>query len=514
VYFDGVDERAARTPDEPALVDDRRSWTWAEVADTLNRVGARLLDVCPDETRRVAVTGENVGETVLSHAAALRIGVGTVAMSRRVGGDELLRQLADARVSAIVCGTSATGLSATLRDARLSIPVISHAPTIDRAVALPWHDWASVTVAADGHGVRRPKPPLVYTSGTTGTARATEVQWQTGPMPPTAAEYVAAVCSRPSFPPGPHLVVGPLQHNGPLTSIRHLLAGQPVVIAEKFDPAGALALIDCHHVTSTVMVPTHFTRLLSLDSQQRSRFDVSSLQVVAHTGSACPAEVKREMIDWFGPVLVESYGGSELGTVCRITSEQWLNRPGSVGQAVEPLSVAAYDEAAKPLPTGQTGVLGVTLPPYRQVAYLGDADKSRRAYLAEGIVTLGDIGCVDAEGFVYITDRAVDMIVSGGVNLYPAEIERVLIDHDSVKDVAVIGVPDRDMGEALKALIVPEGAAPERETLDAFCRGRLEGPKCPRSYEFVTTLARNDMGKLDKRALRRPYWPTERTIGG
>ena len=354
----------------------------------------------------------------------------------------------------------------------------------------------------------------VYTSGTTGRARATAVTW----VPPCdgedAEQYLRRVSDGSSFPAGVHLVVGPLQHNGPLTSLRHLIAGQPVVVMARFDAAAALELIDRHSATSTVMVPTHFTRLLAVDRALRENFDVSSLLVVAHTGSACPPEVKRAMIDWFGPVLVESYGGSELGTVARITSEEWLAHPGSVGKAVAPLRIAAYDETGTELPCGEVGVLGVELTDGRVVRFVGDDAKSRESYLLPGVATLGDIGYVDAEGFVFITDRLVDMVVSGGVNLYPAESERVLAGHPGVLEVAVIGVPDDDLGEALCALVVASGDAVDVGELDRFCRAALAGFKCPRRYELVSQLPRNEMGKLDKRALRTRYWGSLRAISG
>jgi long-chain acyl-CoA synthetase len=182
-----------------------------------------------------------------------------------------------------------------------------------------------------------------------------------------------------------------------------------------------------------------------------------------------------------------------------------------VGQAVPPLVIEAYDEAGRVQPRGTTGILGITLPPGRAVRFLGDEAKSAKAYLAPGIATLGDVGHVDDDGFVYITDRVSDMVVSGGVNLYPAECEQVLIRHPDVSEVAVIGVPDADLGETLRALIVPATDVIDVEALDAFCRVDLAGYKCPRTYELVPSLARNEMGKLDKRVLRAPYWTARTT---
>lgn len=379
---------------------------------------------------------------------------------------------------------------------------------------MTWDEWISATPAEVDLASRPARPLMVYTSGTTGRPRATSVTWVPPNPARSALDYLTSLASRSGFPDGPHLVVGPLQHNGPLTSLRHLIAGQPVVVMPRFNAEQALRLIAAHNITSTVMVPTHFTRLLSVDPDVRADIDVSSLQTVAHTGSACPPEVKRSMIEWLGPVLVESYGGSELGTVARITSTEWLSHPGSVGKAVAPLAISAYDAAGQKLPVGGVGLLGVDLVDGRAVMFLHDEQKSRDAYIKPGVATLGDIGYVDSEGFVYITDRLADMVISGGVNLYPAECERVLIRHDSVREVAVFGIPDEDMGEALHALVVAATPAIDLEELDDFCRRELAGFKCPRSYELVSELSRNEMGKVDKRSMRVPYWESPRTISG
>jgi long-chain acyl-CoA synthetase len=265
-------------------------------------------------------------------------------------------------------------------------------------------------------------------------------------------------------------------------------------------------------VASSVMVPTHFSRLLALPPGTRARYDTGSLRKVVHTGAACPVDVKRAVIDWWGPVLSEAYGGSESGTVCAIESADWLAHPGSVGRPVAGFEALILGDDGRPLPPGEAGPLWFRDLTGRGVRYHGVPSDAPEP----GLFSLGEIGRIDAEGFVYITDRQSDMVVSGGVNLYPAEAEAALARHPAVADVAVIGVPHADMGEALHALVVPAPgvAPPATSELDAFCRANLAPPKCPRSYELVETVGRNIMGKVDKRALRRPYWPTDRTIGG
>jgi acyl-CoA synthetase (AMP-forming)/AMP-acid ligase II len=515
-----VGARAQESPHAVAIADRDGTLTWDRVAWSVDRAAARLAAVATRPGDRWAVLGDNVAPTLLAHAAGLVAGVGTVAVSRQLTAAELAYQFEDAGVVAAVTG--APRLPAVLEAAeraqlRLVVVHGATAPPDPAVRVVTWDAWLAAEQPADAPalGERPAAPLLVYTSGTTGRPRATEVRWVAGTHA-TAAGYLRALLDESHTPAGPHLVAGPLQHNAPLTAVRHLLTGQPVVVLERFDAERALAAVHSHRVTSSVMVPTHFQRLLALPAEVRERYDVSSLRLLAHTGSACPPAVKRAVIDWFGPVLVESYGGSEVGTLCRIGVEDWLARPGSVGRPVPPFEALVLDDDGARLPAGATGLLCFRAPPERGIRYLHDAEKTAAAYVADGVLTLGDVGHVDADGFVYVTDRAADVVVSGGVNLYPAESERVLATHPGVADVAVIGVPDADLGEQLLALVVPSRAAdpPAAPDLEAWCRRSLASYKCPKRYELVPDLPRNAMNKLDKPAMRRPYWPTGRTVAG
>ncbi|HEY2832780.1 MAG TPA: AMP-binding protein [Sporichthyaceae bacterium] len=510
MYLAGIGARAETDPHGLAVRDRAGDLSWGQLADLVRGVGGRLLELTDGEDR-VGVTGDNAAATLVTHLAGLLTGVGTVALHRQGTPKELARELTDTGCTVAVTGPAALpAILEAAHPAGLRAVVVHGADAPQGTVA--WTDWVQrpppkLTLAA--HPAR---PLLVFTSGTTGHAGATEVCWLRGTGAPDAHAYVAAIAAESGFPDGPHLVVGPLQHNGPLTSLRHLLRGQPVIVLDRFDAEAVLREIHHGAVTSTVLVPTHFTRLLALDEAVRARYDVRGLRLVAHTGSACPEPVKRAMIAWWGPVLTESYGGSELGTVCRIAGPEWLSHPGSVGRAVPPLIIESYDEAGRAQPRGTTGLLGVTLPPGRAVRFLGDHAKSANAYLAPGVATLGDVGHVDVDGFVFITDRLADMVVCGGVNLYPAECEQLLIRHPDVAEVAVIGVPDPDLGERLLALVVPAADRVDDVALDRFCRTELAGYKCPRSYRTIPELPRNEMGKVDKRALRAPYWSGEPPI--
>ena len=511
--------RAEAEPDGLALADDSGTRTWAEVAADLNQVAGALLAAAPGSSERVSVIGENAIPTLEAHAAALTVGVGTVATSRQLRAAELADQYADAGVVCAIAGpASLPAVREAAAQAGLRTIVTHGAEAPDDAQApdgvLSWAGWlASAPPVPPDAGQRPPRPLLVYTSGTTGRARGAEVRW-TVTLPSTAAEYVAAITAESGFPPGPHLVVGPMQHNAPLTSVRHLLAGQPVIILGRFDAETILRLIAEHGVTSSVMVPTHFQRLLALPAEVRDRYDVSSLRMVSQTGSACPADTKLAMINWFGPILVESYGGSESGTLCRIDSTEWLAHRGSVGRPRAPYEVVVTGDDGYERQAGEVGVLGFRAPEGRGPRYHADPEKTKKAYLAPGVFTLGDVGYVDQDGYVYITDRIADMVVSGGVNLYPAESEKVLITHPAVAEVAVIGVPHPDLGESLLALVVPAGDPPDPAGLEAWCRDHLAPYKVPRAYEFRTELIYNAMGKPDKKAMRAPYWSTERTIAG
>jgi acyl-CoA synthetase (AMP-forming)/AMP-acid ligase II len=284
----------------------------------------------------------------------------------------------------------------------------------------------------------------------------------------------------------------------------------------RFDAERTLAAIDEFKINTVMMVPTHFQRLLALPRTVRDTYDVSSIRMIAHTGAACPVHLKRQMIDWFGPVLFEAYGATEAGTTNAITSQEWLEHPGSVGRCVPPFEVVVADDDGKRLGPNAVGNLYFRDASGRGIIYHNDPEKTAAAHLEPGVFTLGEVGYVDDEGYVFITDRQSDMVVSGGVNIYPAEAEQVLIEHPGVRDVACVGVPDADLGEQLKALVVPFEPArpPTAQELIEFCRHKMAGYKVPRSVEIVADIGRNSMGKVNKRALRAPYWPSDRTIGG
>ena len=507
---------AASSSARPALVDDHVVLTRDAADRAVDQAAAALLALCPHPDQRVAVVGENRAETVIAQAAGIVAGVGTVALAKGLTAEEMAGQLVDAGAVAVVTGPlSLPAVLGAAQLARVASVVLAGGavPPEHQGRVIAWDDWLAAAPALRA-SARPANPPLVYTSGTTGRSRGSHVRWAT--LDGSSRDYLDRLRDGFHGPWGAHLVVGPLQHNGPLTAVRNFLSGCLVVVLGHFDAERVLQLIERWKVQSTVMVPTHFQRLLALDEDVRARYDVSSLLQVSHTGSACPAAVKRRMIDWFGPVLVESYGGTECGTITRITAQEWLRHPDSVGRAVPPFHVVVVDESGHELGVGQTGIIAVIAPPERRLTYHADPDKTAHAYIRPDAFTLGDVGHIDREGFVFITDRMADMVVSGGVNLYPAESEKVLAEHPGVAEVAVIGVPHPDLGEQLLALVVPVDPAtpPTAAELELFCRKRIASYKCPKRYDLVDALTRNAMNKLDKRALRQPYWAGDRTIAG
>jgi long-chain acyl-CoA synthetase len=275
---------------------------------------------------------------------------------------------------------------------------------------------------------------------------------------------------------------------------------------EKFDAAECLRLIERHRVTHAQFVPTMFIRMLHLPQEERERYDLSSLQVAVHAAAPCPIPVKRQMIEWWGPIIHEYYSGTEDIGSTFITAEEWLAHPGSVGRPVDECHIVGED--GEELPAGQTGV--VYFAGGRPFEYHNDPDKTASIANDKGWRTLGDIGHLDDDGYLYLTDRKAHMIISGGVNIYPQEAEMVLAGHPAVVDVAVIGVPDPEMGEAVKAVVQAADATAAGPDLEAelltYCRTELAAYKCPRSVDFVDELPREDNGKLYKRLLRERYW--------
>jgi acyl-CoA synthetase (AMP-forming)/AMP-acid ligase II len=306
-----------------------------------------------------------------------------------------------------------------------------------------------------------------------------------------------------------YLSPAPLYHTAPVvvSSMVHRRGGT-VVILETWDPEACLAAIERYAINRAQFVPTMFVRLLKLPEEVRNRYDLSSLVQITHAAAPCPVEVKQQMLDWLGPIIWEYYAGSENVGSTLIGPEEWLAHPGSVGSP-RFTTVHVCDPEHRELPVGEVGQIWFETP-HASFEYHNDPEKTAASRSPEGWFTLGDVGRVDADGYLYLTDRTSFTIISGGVNIYPQEAENVLVMHPAVADVAVIGVPNDEFGEEVKGvvqLLDPDDAGPEMEAeLLAFCREQLAAYKCPRSIDFDPELPRQDTGKLYKRLLKDRYW--------
>jgi acyl-CoA synthetase (AMP-forming)/AMP-acid ligase II len=342
---------------------------------------------------------------------------------------------------------------------------------------------------------------MFYSSGTTGRPKGIKAPTIGAPLGTTNAFSALVGGLFGVTEESVYLCPAPLYHSAPAgwsTTVQRL--GGTVVAMHHFDAEACLAAIERYGVTHVQFVPTHLVRILKLDEGVRAKYDLSSLQVIVHAAAPCPPDVKRGAIEFFGPILHEYYAGSEGGGFCYINSEDWLAHPGSVGK---PLLGAAHvaDEDGTELPNGEAGQ--IWFESSNRFEYHGDKEKTAEAWNDRGWMTLGDVGYVDDEGYVFLTDRVSNMIISGGVNIYPRETEDVLIGHPAVTDVAVIGIPDPEMGESVRAVVQlaehTDDPAAMSEALRQYCRDRLSHFKCPTSVVFVDVLPRLPSGKIAKR---------------
>jgi fatty-acyl-CoA synthase len=349
---------------------------------------------------------------------------------------------------------------------------------------------------------------MLYSSGTTGVPKGVRKPLGvTVPGHPQAVSVAIAMGIGAMGITGSsvYLSPAPLYHSAPLVySMACHRLGATTVVMESFDAAACLGAIERHRVTHAQFVPTMFTRMLRLPEEERLGYDVSSLRYVVHAAAPCPVPVKARMLDWWGPIIYEYYAGTEDVGSSFITPAEWLAHPGSVGRPMVEMHIVGDD--GEEVGPGETGT--VYFAGGREFAYHNDPGKTASIQDRHGWRTLGDVGHVDADGYLYLTDRSADMVVSGGVNIYPREAEQVLLAHPAVLDAAVFGVPDDEMGEAVKAVVQfadPAATVDEAELL-AWCRERLASYKCPRSVDVVVELPRDPSGKLFKRLLRAPYW--------
>jgi len=494
-----------------ALDDGTRRRSRAELADRVARQ-ARLLregfGLAPGE--HAALLIGNRAEAVEGVLAALHAGVWMTPINWHLTEPEIAYVLRDSGARVLFTDPEHEALGRRAASGARSEPEASEVVVIVAGAELE----AALAAARD-----EPMPlegpaggNMIYTSGTTGRPKGVKrrVPATLGAALEAQRAYARSIACDGS---GPHLVTGPLYHAAPLMyAIYDSACGAPIHVLPRWDESNALAWIQEREVHHTHLVPTMFVRLLKrLSDEERAAFRAPALHTVLHGAAPVAPDVKRRMIEWWGPILYEYWGGTEGGVTTFVDSREWLAHPGTVGRALPHFEVFAVDEAGRRLPPGADGALYArhrTTPDL--FADHGDPEKTASAFLDPYTHTLGDVGSVDAEGWVRLADRKSHMIISGGVNIYPAEIEAVLQAHPAVGDVAVFGVPDDEWGEQVKAAVelAPGHAASPAlaAELIAFAKAKLAAYKAPRSIDFEATLPRTPAGKLYVRRLRDPYW--------
>ncbi|MEO7573992.1 MAG: AMP-binding protein [Acidimicrobiales bacterium] len=487
----GVAFAAARTPDRPAVIAPTGDRSYAELNANANRLVRALRRRGLGAGDSVALLSANRAEFAETYAACTRAGFRLTTVNWHLTPDEAAYIVADCQARAFVADVSSAAVpSAVDVDVRLAV-----GGDLDG-----FERWDEVLAGEEGDDIDGPSlgTAMLYTSGTTGYPKGVH-------RPPDPDGLIAAASLFGYRDGDIHLVTGPLYHTAPYNFGLQapLTCGVTTVHMPAWDPEQALALIEEHRVTHTHLVPTMFHRLLALPEEVKARYDTSSLKNVLHGAAPCPVPVKQAMIDWWGPVIWEYYGATE-GAATAVDSATWLRKPGTVG-LTDPDLLHIGDEEGGRVPVGEEGLVWIKASDTGRFEYFGDADKTGGAYRGDHF-TLGDIGRIDEDGYLFLTDRTANLIISGGVNIYPAEVDAVLLQHPAVADVAVIGIPDEECGESVLAVVERKpGVHVEPAELLAFCRERLATFKCPRAVDFVDQLPRDDNGKLYKRRLRDEY---------
>ncbi len=512
----GLWKIASEQPGRTAVVGpDGRRLSYGELAAAANRYARGLQAMGLEPGDSIVMMLPNGIDVPAVYFASAQIGLYVVAINWHLVGPEVAYILQDCGAKAFIAhkrfdevATEAAVQSGLSEDARFAVGWIpGFRPLADLAAGQSDDPPENRTLGA----------PMLYTSGTTGRPKGVR-RALTGADPhevaPMATGFFGFFGIAP-FDDHVHLCGSPLYHTAVLNFVTiSIQLGHTAVLMDRWEPEEMLRLIETHRVTHTHMVPTQFHRLLALPARLRQKYDVSSLRAAIHGAAPCPIEVKRQMLEWWGPVVIEYYAATEGGGTL-ITARDWLNKPGSVGLPWPGSVVSVLDQDGNELPAGETGLVYMRMGT-SSFEYHKDAEKTKAARVGN-LFTLGDVGYLDQDGYLFLCDRKSDMIISGGVNIYPAEIEGELSCHPKVADVAVFGVPNPDWGEEIKAIVQPvdgvTGNAELTEELLTFAASRLAKFKLPKSIEYLDELPRDPNGKLYKRKLRDPYWSdAERTI--
>ena len=504
---------------EIALVDETHSVTWIELDDRVNRIvnGLRSLGLKTGDT--VAVVAGNQCEWFEIAMACAHGGWTYVPVNWHWVADELAYVYEDANATAILVDQrfDAT-VSTSLKDDRArDVSLVVGINTADDArlrndPRFMEFEKIIATASNEEPGDQMLGGPMFYTSGTTGRPKGVRGMLSGGmAMTPDIMKFVAAGFANFLPIPGRTMLCGPFYHSAQWAfSFLPMIGGSTVVMQHKYDSAAMLQMIDRYSCTNVHLVPTQMKRLLDVPEAAKKEFSGASLTTVWHGAAPCPPAVKRALIDWWGPKVTEYYGSTEGSIISTVSSNEWLAKGGSVGKPLETVEVIVVDDAGERVAPGSEGTLYFKNKMGTDFTYHNDEAKTRDSHLEPGVFTTGDVGYIDSDGYLWLSDRKIDMIISGGVNIYPAEIEGVIAAHPAVEDVAVIGIPDEDFGESVKALVqLSEGVAESSEvaqSIIAHCRELLAGYKAPRSVDFVAHIPRTGTGKIQKQPLRAPFW--------
>ncbi|MFP6664797.1 MAG: acyl-CoA synthetase [Deltaproteobacteria bacterium] len=517
----GFWNRAQLHPERLALVDPQgRGWSRGDLLAECNQIssGLRALGVAPGAT--VAIAAPNCAEFYQLYLAVAQSGWYLTPLNWHLAPAEIAFIVKDCNAAAFIAHEKiATACIAAADEinfppaARFAIGEVAGFRSLDELKAM-----GSPEMPAE----RAPGAVMNYTSGTTGNPKGVKrdlapAEIDPGVMGELLGGFLMLFGVQPEAG-NVHLVGSPLYHTAVLMhSASSLNLGHTVVLMDKWLPEEMLRLIDKHKVTLSHMVPTQFHRLLMLPEDVRAKYDCSSTRTMIHAAAPCPPEIKRRMLAWWGESIWEYYAATEGGgTIC--SPQEWLENPGTVGKAWAGAVIQIIDEEkGQALPTGERGTIFMKLPENMAFEYKGDAAKTKKNRLVidgELYFTVGDIGYLNEGGFLFLCDRKIDMIISGGANIYPAEIENVLITHPQVGDVAVFGIPNEDWGEEIKAVIEPAPGIPGddalRAAIFAFCKDKLAKFKTPKSIDFTDAMPRDPNGKLYKRKLRDPFWKDQK----
>jgi len=498
---------ADRTPGAVALLDGDRRLTWREYVAQRNRLANALRGLGLTKGEHAVVYVQNSLEAVLVPSAARSAGAIPVPMNHRLVADEVAYILDHSDARAVFVSDAFLGTIERVRPGAGKV----RSWILVGSERRPWAEHVD-DLLKTGDPAPLPADPaqglggsMIYTGGTTGRPKGA---LRAATDPTVTRRYMELFGLAE---PHVHLVAGPLYHSAPgsFAQFTHAFGGT-VVVMRKFDPEDALRTIERHRCTSTFMAPTLVKRIVDLPERVRARYDVRSMRVLVIAAAPCPTRVKEQAVAVFGPALWEFYGSTELGINTILPPADVLRKPGSCGRAAPGIELVLLDDAGRPVPTGTAGELYVRRFPGMFDGYYKDSAATREAQRGEW-ASVGDVAWMDDEGFVYICDRKRDMVISGGVNIYPAEIEDVLHRHPAIDDVAVFGVPDDDWGERVHAAVQPRpGQALAADEVVAFARLHMADYKVPREVSLHAELPRDPTGKLLKRVLRDPYWAGRR----